>query len=116
MQQLSWPPTTKFCVLPNGLAPFPCWFTKLYKPPLAKREKKKRHDLSANIDDIYLKRRSELQCIQSMVDSVQSMIDSIKMLRSLDFAVHAEKSNLRINYWLGENGIFNHTIKGKIID
>ena len=42
----------KFCVLPNGLSPYPCWFTKLQKPPLAKL-REKRHDLSAYIDDIY---------------------------------------------------------------
>ena len=76
----------KFCVLPNGLAPCPRWFTKLLKPPLAKLRERK-HDLSAYIDDIYLQGRSESEC-------TRNILDSIMMMRSLGFTIHAEKSKL----------------------
>lgn len=59
----------KFCVLPNGLAPCPRWFTKLLKPPLAKLRERK-YDLSAYIDDIYLQGCSEPECIKNIVDSI----------------------------------------------
>ena len=42
----------QFCVLPNGLSPYPRWFLKLLKPPLAELRKLK-HDISAYSDDIY---------------------------------------------------------------
>ena len=29
----------QFCVLLNNLSPYPCWFTKFLKPPLAEEEK-----------------------------------------------------------------------------
>ena len=75
----------QFCVLPNGLSPCPTWFTKLLKPPLAELRKSK-HDISAYIDDVYLQDDTKENCIMIIVDTV-------KLLRSLAFTVHAEKSH-----------------------
>ena len=75
----------QFCVLPNGLSPCPRWFTKLLKPPLAELRKSK-HAIPAYIDDIYLQDDTNENCIINIIDTV-------KLLRSLAFTVHPEKSH-----------------------
>ena len=74
----------QFCVRPNGLSPRPRWFTKLLKLPLAERRKSK-HDISAYIDDVYLQDDTK-------ENYIKNIIDTVKLLRSLGFTVHAEKS------------------------
>ena len=52
----------QFCVLPNGLSPYPSWFTKILKPPLPELRELK-HDISAYIDDMYLQGNTKTKCV-----------------------------------------------------
>ena len=76
----------QFCMLLNRLSPCPRWFTKISKPPLAELRELK-HDISAYIDDMYLQGNTKTKCVSNIVVT-------IKKLRSLDFTIHAGKSNL----------------------
>ena len=88
----------------------PRWFTKLPKPPLAKL-KEKRPDLLVcivHIDDICLLGRSEPQWIQNMMHGV-------KLLRSLSFKTHAEKSGFIPKTKLDILGFTIDSVKIKVI-
>ena len=70
----------QFCVLPNGLSPYPRWFSKLLKPPLTELRKLK-HDISAYIDDIFFRDHTKENWFKNIIDSVP-LLRSLGVYRS----------------------------------
>ena len=69
----------QFDCMPNGLAPVPRKFTKLLKPVFATLREK------GHLDDFFLLAETEMSCAKNVRDTV-------KLLQSLGFIVHPEKS------------------------
>ena len=76
----------KFTVFPNGLSTCPRKFTKLLKPPLAWL-RIKGHIIIAYIDDLYLQGKSFAECKHTIAQA-------LKLLESLGFVIHPDKSVL----------------------
>ena len=75
----------KFQVFPNGLSSCPRRFTKLLKPVLATL-RLEGHVIVIYIDDLLVIGTTYEQC-------VRSVIESFKLLESLGFVIHPEKSS-----------------------
>ena len=75
----------KFTAFPNGLSTCPRKFTKLLKPPLAWL-RINGHIVIAYIDDLYLQGKSFEECMHTI-------IQTLKILESLGFVIHPDKSN-----------------------
>ena len=76
----------KFLVLPNGLRCGPRKFTKLMKPPIATL-KLDGHTIAIYIDDL-------INVGLTFDECVENVIASIKLLNSLGFIIHPDKSIL----------------------
>ena len=74
----------QFTAFPNGLSTCPRQFTKLLKPALAYL-RVEGYIIMAYIDDLYLQGRTLEEC-------VQNVIQTMKILESLGFVVHPDKS------------------------
>ena len=76
----------QFTCYPNGLAPCPRKFTKLMKVPLS-RLREAGHLVVGYLDDFFFEGKTREKCRESL-------IEGIKLLQSLGFTIHSEKSEL----------------------
>ena len=76
----------KFTIFPNGLSSCPGRLTKIMKPVLAK-DRFLLHNISSNLDDLYLQRNTYEGCDHTF-------IDPLKILEQFGFTIHPEKSVL----------------------